>query len=186
MVSQTTLGRVIAMPYLDLGSQVEKFGVLIGLQRLLIEELEKNGADPTSEKIILESFQASLSLCAGNPHLMRYNIQIQKPLAGFAACASRLAKTEQLRIAPFARGLSVLRLNARKWKDLAKRNKFEEQNQPPAHTENIGQPSKARFEFNFSPLTDQEKIDFMKSIAAKTNNEVIALPRKQLRATEAA
>src|SRR5262245_52860081 len=116
------------MPYQDLGPQVEKFGLLVGLQRLLIEQLEINGADPTSEEIILESFQASLSLCDGDQHLMRGNIQIQQPLAFFAACASRLAKTERLRMAPFARGLSVLRLNARRWKDLVKGNKLEDRN----------------------------------------------------------
>src|SRR5689334_20791875 len=113
------------MAYLDLGYQVEKFDLLIGVQRLLIEELERNGADPTSEEIILESFRASLSLCVGNHYLERCNIQTRQPLAVFSTCASHFAKAEQLRTPSFSRGLSVLWLSVRKWKDLAKGNKFE-------------------------------------------------------------
>jgi len=162
----------------DLDNSVERFDALIAYQRRIVEDLENGGKDVTSEKIILDSFQVSLSLCIHNQHRI-YNDGVERSATLFTASTSPSGSAALFKMNFFVRRMNVLNVSGdliSSWKSVILKQIRKKQNNASAVTEQT--LHHCRF-LNFRPLTDEEKNEFTHSMAAKHDKVVAQLVVKK-------
>jgi hypothetical protein len=173
---------------------VEEFSALVECQRRFIEQLERGGNDVTSAKIILDSLRVSLSLYIHNWHRVRCYVEPEQPEMVLAAqtpatCTAGNCEPVQPKIfgsawepKPVFRVVPRVALRGGE-NPMPTKNDFLDIDGINEQQKKSGdQPG----HFEFRPLTEEEKIEFMNSLDAKGKKILAELMGKESSSESAA
>ena len=148
----------------DAEEKVAELGDLIESQQQLVKQLTEAGRDTTSAKIVLDSLRTSMSLAIQNWHLARCSVGpdqvanfnwVQKNR--FDIVSSALSSGKE----------NAMTINSWFLDDVVSRNDLvQEQADLASSSENPAAPI-ASHDFEFRPLTEQEKKEFVESLDAE-------------------
>jgi hypothetical protein len=175
--------------------RVEEFSALVECQRRLIKQLERGGNDVTSAKIIFDSLRVSLSLYIHDRHRVRCYVEPEQPELVLAAQAPATFTSNYELVQPKISGSAwdakpvfgvVHRVALRGgetpvpkndlWK-VIKERLAETAVVPDESVQEKTGDQPGRFEFR--PLTEEEKNEFMNSLDAKGKRIVAELMGKE-------
>ena len=162
----------------DAEEKVAELSDLIESQQQLVKQLTEAGRDTTSAKIVLDSLRTSMSLAIQSWHLARSSVGpdqvanvncIQKNR--FDIVSNALSSGRE----------SAMTINSWFLDDVVSRNDpVQEQGDPTLSSEDIAEPI-ASGDFEFRPLTEQEKKEFVESLDAEGKQLLETVERKVTR-----
>lgn len=154
----------VQMKVADAEEKVAELSDLIESQQQLVDQLTEAGRDTTSAKIVLDSLRTSMSLAIQNWHLARCSVGPDQ--------VTNFNWVQKNRFDIVSNALSSGKENAmtiNSWflDDVVPRNDLvQEQADPTSSSENTAEPIPSH-DFEFRPLTEQEKKEFVESLDAE-------------------